>query len=87
MNEKCITKNKIDTNFEFLTKRPLSFHLKKFQSNILKLPERGEGGNIMSHSLVLPYLHKGRLLKGVGRWVHQKEIYYIRLYSKNRRQG
>ena len=32
-------------------------------------------------------IHKGRLLKGVGRWVHQKEIYYIRLFSKNRRQG
>ena len=32
-------------------------------------------------------IHKGRLLKGVGRWVHQKEIYCIRLFSKNRRQG
>ena len=32
-------------------------------------------------------IHKGRLLKGVSRWVHQKEIYYIRLFSKNRRQG
>ena len=25
-------------------------------------------------------IHKGRLLKGVGRWVHQKEIYCIRLF-------
>ena len=32
-------------------------------------------------------IHKGRLLKGVGRWVHQKEIYITRLFSKNRRQG
>jgi hypothetical protein len=24
---------------------------------------------------VLGAIHKGRLLKGVGRWVHQKEIY------------
>ena len=35
----------------------------------------------------LGVIHKGRLLKGVGRWIHQKEIYYIRLFSKNRRQG
>ena len=32
----------------------------------------------------LGIIHKGRLLKGVGRWVHQKEIYYIRLYSKKK---
>ena len=24
---------------------------------------------------ILGTIHKGRLLKGVGRWVHQKEIY------------
>ena len=37
--------------------------------------------------LIIGTIHKGRLLKGVGRWVHQKEIYNIRLFSKNRRQG
>ena len=27
------------------------------------------------YALALGIIHKGRLLKGVGRWVHQKEIY------------
>ena len=43
--------------------------------------------SVMVYHFRLGTIHKGRLLKGVGRWVHQKEIYYIRLFSKNRRQG
>ena len=44
-------------------------------------------GSLSKTKFNLGTIHKGRLLKGVGRWVHQKEIYYIRLSSKNRRQG
>ena len=29
----------------------------------------------LSETLLKGTIHKGRLLKGVGRWVHQKEIY------------
>ena len=36
---------------------------------------RGFAYKIYTSPNALGTIHKGRLLKGVGRWVHQKEIY------------
>ena len=34
--------------------------------------------NFCNIHLYIGAIHKGRLIKGVGRWLHQKEIYLIR---------